>query len=813
VSLSIGGRYAEASHALDQAEAVASDPDIRARILGTRAVVLQRVGRPDSAEEIAKAAIDVDGISDRTRAALLGQLGALAMYGGRLAEADRWLTASIDGLGESVEAARMRINRSLVSLQAQRFDGALADLDAAIDTFAAAGLTVEQGQAQHNRAYVDLLRGDLVSALQGMLAARPLAAASPVAAAICDIDRAEVLRDAGQTREAEQLLAASAPVFGRHRMPQSRAETEFQLARSQLMHAPARARQTAAASAKRFRSLGNEAWAARADAIRLRAVLSAGAPTASGPRPEPRRAIDPDEADAVAGELDGFGFASEAAALRLSLDIWRSRHPRARPTVTRPVRVPRTASLEVRLLAHEARAERAAVARRETLVRTHVSAGLDELAEWQAAFGSLDLQTSVSAHGRSLIVAGLASAVRTRRADVVFEWSERARHLSQQVVAIRPPQDPQVAADLAELRHLRADDPTGSWRRDPRLAALEERARERQWSATGAAGIHQRVTLEGLRAVLDDRTALLTFIYSGAELTALVVTRDRARIVDLPLWQAARSTLPGLRADLDMAASIRTGPMADVVQRTLDDKLRAISAALLDEAVAFADVDRYLITLPGVLEGLPWAMLPALRGKVFTLAASATRWAAMTGTSPSPATAGFAVGPRVARGDEEADAGASAWRSARVLRGGEATVDAVADLAAEVDVLHVAAHGKHAADNGLFSGMELADGTLFGYDVDRIPRIPSIVVLSSCEVGRSSVRWGEEAVGMTRVWLHAGTRAVVATPVIVADDVACDLLGAMHGGLVSGLGPSAALADASARTGLTSSFQVHGAGF
>lgn len=805
--MSIGGRYAESLHALDMAEQATTDPDTRARILGTRAVTLQRVGRPADADQIVRSAIDITGISDHTRSALQGQLGALAMYNGHLTDADRWLSESLSGLGAGLEAARTRINRSLVSIQSHRLAAAIADLDAAVETFAELGLTMEQGQAQHNRAYVDLLRGDLVSALQGMLAARPLAAASPVAAAIGDIDRAEVLRDAGQTREAEHLLAASAPVFGRHRMPQSRAETEFQLARSQLMHDPLSARQTARVAAKRFRAVGNDAWAARADAIRLRASL-APASNAAGRRP----AISPAEVVAVASALDSFGFASEASALRFSLDIWRSRHPGA-DTDARPIRVPRTASLEVRLLAHEARAERAVAKGREAQVRRHVSDGLAELTEWQSTFGSLDLQTSVSAHGRNLIVAGLASAVRSRRPDVLFEWSERARHLSQQVVAIRPPQDPQLAADLAELRQLRADDPTGAWRRDPRLLALEERARERQWSATVAAGIHERISLEGLRGELDDRTALLTFVYSGAALTALVVTRDRAKVVELPGWTAARKAFAGLRADLDMAASIRTGPMADVVRRSLDDRLAAISRALLEDAVAAADVDRFVITLPGVLEGLPWAMMPALRGKTLTLAGSATRWAALTGTSESPASVGFAVGPRVARGDEEVDAAATAWPDARVLRGPEATVDAVADLAPGLDLLHVAAHGRHAADNALFSGFELADGPLFGYDVDRIAHVPTTVVLSSCEVGRSSVRWGEEAVGMARVWLHAGTRAVVATPVIVADDVACELLGAMHSGLAAGLGPSAALAEASANTGIVSSFQVHGAGF
>ena len=66
---------------------------------------------------------------------------------------------------------------------------------------------------------------------------------------------------------------------------------------------------------------------------------------------------------------------------------------------------------------------------------------------------------------------------------------------------------------------------------------------------------------------------------------------------------------------------------------------------------------------------------------------------------------------------------------------------------------------------------------------------------------------------MTRIWLHAGTRCVIAAPVIVADDVACELLGAMHEGLAAGEAPAEALAAASERTGIVAPFQAHGAGF
>jgi hypothetical protein len=66
---------------------------------------------------------------------------------------------------------------------------------------------------------------------------------------------------------------------------------------------------------------------------------------------------------------------------------------------------------------------------------------------------------------------------------------------------------------------------------------------------------------------------------------------------------------------------------------------------------------------------------------------------------------------------------------------------------------------------------------------------------------------------MARIWLSAGARCVIATPVVVDDDAACELLGAMHTGLAGGAAPAEALAAASVRTGLVTSFQAHGAGF
>ena len=379
---------------------------------------------------------------------------------------------------------------------------------------------------------------------------------------------------------------------------------------------------------------------------------------------------------------------------------------------------------------------------------------------------------------------------------------------------LRPPPDPEVAAELAELRVLRGK-ARGDWLATPRAAELRDHLRRRQWSETSAAGIESRVTMDELREVLEPDTALLSFVWSEGRMVCLVVTADIAQVIEIPAWRAAHAVLGGLRSDLDMSASVRSGPLAAVVRQSLDDRLRTLSDALLATPVAVAGADRFVITAPGVLNGIPWGMLPALRGRPFTIAASATRWAGLREAwrAAAPASAGFAIGPGVDRGHEEVSLAAAAWGDALVVDGDRATAVSVTALAAQVDVLHVAAHGRHSSDNPLFSGLELADGALFGYDIDLIPRLPGTVVLSACEVGRSSVRWGEEALGMTRVWLHAGTRCVIAAPVIVADDVACELLGAMHEGLAAGRSPSDALAVASERTGIIAPFQAHGAGF
>jgi hypothetical protein len=53
---------------------------------------------------------------------------------------------------------------------------------------------------------------------------------------------------------------------------------------------------------------------------------------------------------------------------------------------------------------------------------------------------------------------------------------------------------------------------------------------------------------------------------------------------------------------------------------------------------------------------------------------------------------------------------------------------------------------------------------------------------------------------MTVAWLHAGARCVIASPAMVDDDVACEVLAATHRQLAAGVRPADALAEAMAST-------------
>jgi tetratricopeptide (TPR) repeat protein len=783
------GRLTPARSLLERARERCRSDDLRARIDASVAYLLAETGDPAGALAICDAALADPVIGDEARGIVSSQRALLLMRQGRAGEALQAFDIAIGWLSDPAELGRARVNRGNAYLQQGRIAEARADFTHAVRDLADAGMTVDSAMARHNLGYCRLLAGDLVGALAEMDGAREvLGPLSPLMRAVVEQDRAEVLMAAGLVDEGRAALQVAARSFARRRLRQSQGEVELTAARALLTLDPAASLVAARTSARLFRRPGADAWLVRADAAVLEAEIALGRVGAgSAPR-----------GDVIARSLDDQGLVARGAGVRLRVVGMLAERGESRPAATRlaDIRVSSRAPLAIRLLDRDVRAELAAAQGRRANALQHLRAGLGYLHAWQSSFGSLDLQTGVAGQGVRLGVRGLALAMESRKPEVLFEWSERARMLASRVQPVRAPEDESIVADLAELREIAQARESPRRTSSEREAELRQRVRERAWQHRGSGEVADPVTLAELQGALDVETALVAYVVTADRLVALVVTTDATTWVDVGERAELDTLTGGLLPDLDVAASDLSEAMAVFVRQELAGRLDALAALLVSPVLDAVGDRRVVLTPSGVLAGVPWTLLRGLVGRPVTVAQSATSWLARRTTPLRSASAGFVAGPRIARAEEEVTAAAKEWPDARILVGEQATAAAVSELAASVDVLHVAAHGRHSAQNPMFSGLQLVDGPWFGYDIDQLRSVPDVVLLSACEVGRSTVRWGEELIGMTTAWLHAGARCVIASAAAINDRAANDVLVAVHQQLAAGADPAAALAAA-----------------
>ena len=169
------------------------------------------------------------------------------------------------------------------------------------------------------------------------------------------------------------------------------------------------------------------------------------------------------------------------------------------------------------------------------------------------------------------------------------------------------------------------------------------------------------------------------------------------------------------------------------------------------------------------------------------------------------------AGPGLHRAEDEARRVHATWPGARLLTGERATTDGLRSALTEADVVHVAAHGTHQQESPLFSSVRVADGPLYAYELDAGDRPAPCVVLSACEAGLSTVRPGDEGLGLTSVLLHLGSRSVLAGVARVRDDVAARVMEQVHAAMARGADSAAALSEAVAEEAEPAPFVAFGA--
>ena len=481
----------------------------------------------------------------------------------------------------------------------------------------------------------------------------------------------------------------------------------------------------------------------------------------------------------------------------------------AREASAKAAEGPRKANLGVRLHHHlvDARIALASGSRQDSLAE--IAKGLDYLATFMARFGSQDMQAAASVHGGALARTGLRTALETGEPVVILPWLERSRAATTRLPAIRPPNDPELVAELAKLRlavrTARQATLAGKTDRALEREIVERRARirARTWTTGGAKGKAQRpMTMTGVQRHLREHepdTTVLAYFRGQGKVHALVVTARGAGYRVLEDRAVVERRLARISADLDLLAAPRIGaPVRAVANRSLHSGLKGLADLLVDPIGDLLGSGKLRIAVVGRLGTTPWGLLPGLVGRPISVTPSITAALSLPpdGTPAHERGVLAVAGPDVRGGEAEALAVGERHAGSQVLIGDKATGEAVLAGIPAGGLLHIAAHGHHVPESPMFSAVLLADGPLFGYDIAPNLTLPSHVVLSSCDVGQSADQPGGEPLGLAAALLRSGVRTVVAGVSRINDSVAAAVMIAYHDRLLEGADPPAALAAA-----------------
>ncbi len=650
--------------------------------------------------------------------------------------------------------------------------------------------------ALHNRGRLQLLLGNLPRALALMEQARTLEGDLLPPAAI--LDRARVLSEAGLVDQAMETLEEGEQAARAGGVTHDVAEADLERARLALLRQDhADARRHAARAERRFARASEDAWAVRASLLRLQAELLLGRNPRATATTLTELADGPALASAVGAEA--AVLAAEASARVGRVDV-------ARRELGRP-EVKRAASFPLRLQRTLALAELHAAEGRPDLMRRELRRGAHRLAVEQGRHTSIDSRTAAALHTARLRDAHIDLALASSSPAQVFDAIELWRGVSQRLPRLVASHDVELARLTADARRLHAEafDASDPARRAALVAAAraaERAVARRDWAQSGGghARVEERpVTVSALRPLLSQaRAGLLSLFFHRDELWAVTVTPSGAKLARVPHGANVVEAAARLRADLTTRRMARGTVLEQVIERSMVRNAASLGQAL---APVLPRAHRLVVIPSSSLASLPWRLVPGVRGRIVTVAPSATFWARRSSRRARPDGEHVVAlaGPGLPRAMSEVRDVEGAWAV-----GPASHHDAVAsgqqlrDALSDSTIVHVAAHGIHQDESPLFSSVVMGDGPVFAHEFQRAGIRAEHVVLSSCEVGRTHVRPGDEALGLTASLLATGVRSVVAAVGPVGDGDAHTVMAAYHRVLAQGLDAAEALEIASA---------------
>ena len=304
--------------------------------------------------------------------------------------------------------------------------------------------------------------------------------------------------------------------------------------------------------------------------------------------------------------------------------------------------------------------------------------------------------------------------------------------------------------------------------------------------------------------------AFVEYLVSDSGALAFVVTADTIASIDLGsrrgdlvrLIEFARGTITQRHTGVD---SLWRAPLRQLYQRLIEP---------IEAAHLLSHMTRLVLVPHAELNYLPFAALIdstnhfLIERYELATTPSASVWLAL-GDRPRKPAAGLlalAPSPEGLPGSRREVSVIERLADSRVLRGPAATESAFLQEAPRRRVLHLATYGVLNKRSPLFSFVQLAagegqDGRLEVHEVFGLDLAADLVVLSACQTGLGSgaiadVPAGDDWVGLTRAFLHAGARHVVATLWPVDDWGTAALMESFYQNYAGGAEPARALATA-----------------
>jgi CHAT domain-containing protein len=742
----------------------AGDPERVSDIRAAYGVALVMAGHARGLREIEAAAAGADGpAAGRIQIRLDYALWLLGRYAEMLRAAQRAVDL-LGGTGDPVWEARAYGHRATAHLALGAVTRADEDFTRCEELFAASGQRLEYASTLHDRATVAFARGDLPAALHLLDDAQQVVDELEVFEPDLDVTRVQVLLAAELHRDALRVADEAVERSIRlHGAAARRSELLFAAALAASAGGDASTAATRSAEAlDMFRHQRRDWWAARAELLMLESRFDTGDTSAGLLGAATRLAtrletVDPTrvpEARLLCGRIALAGGRRAAGV----------RHLQA-------AAAPRPRNVRARSAAWLARAVLAdAEGRPDDMLRA-CRRGLDLIDVHLGMLGATELRARATARGDGLARLALGHAARTGDAGRLLAWSERWRATALAVPPVRRDLDPDMTRDLAALRVVAArlnEDPAAAavpaLRRERRR--LEEEVRRRAMHRPGDGSGHGTlIRVAELRAHLGDST-LVELTEVEGQLYAVVVTADRPPVMH-HVGDAgdAERALAHLLFALRRAGTRRGEAALDLGPIGL-----RLQQALLGPVADELDAPAVVVVPTGRLHAVPWALLPGLRDRAVAVAPSAAIW--LRGQQALPRHDGRVVlvgGPRLSTGAVEVRRLAERYPGAVVLAEGDATSEQVLAAMDGAWLVHVAAHGTFRSDSPLLSALELDDGPLTVYDLERLGRAPHRVVLSSCNSAVGAPSGADELLGVVSALMTLGSVGVVASVVPVDD--------------------------------------------